>query len=563
MKKQFFQRLAATSFLIFLFLFSCEKEEPLPLDTDQDASADEGPYTLNSVDMEGIPKITDFLSSRAGKDIFKATATGKDDGAVINEEVIRVNDSLGHSNYSFHFTLPDSAENEFYNLVVGESEDGQPQEPTVFHYVCDPEYYEAFEQSGFDPIAFVGTISMYPFDQIFRDGSLSKDTCAEHDQYGDPIPCIRTNVTNGSSSSGAGGSMGGAQSSGGLPSPTTSSYSISVTVYHVVPDGRTFTYGSGSRCEHPGECQIIYEVSTKANNKATDRGCDKCPSAPGGVAANMASRTKLLVDGLRTKLVLSTNEINFLLNNRGLTEDIAAYLRQHTGSTAKEFASWVVDFSMLPDNPCGVGHDCVESIIVIADGLRKFHGEDGLLMAQYLESLISDFDSFTKNDLQAFYDTAKAIMEDYNNRMFDSIAGGFVAGVTPILEIALFEVGAPVAIKLLQKIPVSWVYRGTRLNEMVKKVGLLGKMGYNNTIREVATNTPVAKASELFKTLTKHAISKTNKTDGVILADMGGGNFITYRPITASSSNIPATISLDFRAAGIWSNVRDVKFVLQ
>jgi hypothetical protein len=44
---------------------------------------------------------------------------------------------------------------------------------------------------------------------------------------------------------------------------------------------------------------------------------------------------------------------------------------------------------------------------------------------------------------------------------------------------------------------------------------------------------------------------------------MGGGNFITYRPITASSSNIPATISLDFRAAGIWSNVRDVKFVLQ
>ncbi|MER3376805.1 MAG: hypothetical protein RIM83_19340, partial [Allomuricauda sp.] len=336
MKKQFFQRLAATSFLIFLFLFSCEKEEPLPLDTDQDASADEGPYTLNSVDMEGIPKITDFLSSRAGKDIFKATATGKDDGAVINEEVIRVNDSLGHSNYSFHFTLPDSAENEFYNLVVGESEDGQPQEPTVFHYVCDPEYYEAFEQSGFDPIAFVGTISMYPFDQIFRDGSLSKDTCAEHDQYGDPIPCIRTNVTNGSSSSGAGGSMGGAQSSGGLPSPTTSSYSISVTVYHVVPDGRTFTYGSGSRCEHPGECQIIYEVSTKANNKATDRGCDKCPSAPGGVAANMASRTKLLVDGLRTKLSLSSSDTSFLLRNKRLVEDLSSYLNYHkNSSTAK------------------------------------------------------------------------------------------------------------------------------------------------------------------------------------------------------------------------------------
>ncbi|MBO0324185.1 hypothetical protein J0X14_17885 [Muricauda sp. CAU 1633] len=539
-----------------------KKEEPLVLETNQDVNAKAGPYTLNSVDMEGIPKITDFLSSRAGKDIFKASATGKDDGPTIAEEVIRVNDSLGQSNYSFHFTLPDSAENEFYNLVVGKSEDGQPQEPMVFHYVCDPDYFETFEQSGFDPTAFVGTMSLYPFDQIFSDGSLSKDICVEHDQYGDPIPCIRTNVTNGSGGGGAGTSMGGAQFSSGFDSPTVASYSISITVYHVTPDGRTFTYGSGSVCQHPGECQVIYEMSTKANNKATDRGCTKCPSAPGGVAANMASRTKLLVNGLRTKLALSTSEINFLLNNRRLTEDIVAYLRQHTNAKAKQFAGWVVDFSMLPNSPCGIGHDCVKSIKVMADGLRKFHGEGGQLIAQYFESLISDFDSFTKNDLQAFYDTAKAITEDYNNRMFDSVSGGFVAGVTPILEIALFEVGAPVTIKMLQRIPISWVYRGTRLNNMVKKVGLMGKMGYNNSTREFATNAPVTKARELFNSLTKHAISKTTESNGLIKANMGNGNFITYRPITASSSNVPATLSLDFRAAGIWTQVRDVKFIL-
>ncbi|MBO0324182.1 hypothetical protein J0X14_17870 [Muricauda sp. CAU 1633] len=200
----------------------------------------------------------------------------------------------------------------------------------------------------------------------------------------------------------------------------------------------------------------------------------------------------------------------------------------------------------------------------MADGLRKFHGEEGKMMAEYFESLISDFGSFTTGDLQSFYDVAKSITESYNNRMFDSVSGGFIAGITPILEIALFEVGAPVAIKLLKKIPVSWVYRGARLNNMVKKVGLLGRMSNSgNHIREVVTNAPVTKARELFKTLTKHAVSIKNLPKGVVKADMGNGNFIIYRPITASGSNVPATITLDFKAAGIWSKERHIKFIAQ
>ncbi|WP_051947474.1 DUF6973 domain-containing protein [Muricauda sp. MAR_2010_75] len=385
MRKSTFPKFAATLFFVLSIHFSCEKEEPLVLETDQDVNAKAGPYTLNSVDMEGIPKITDFLSSRAGKDIFKASATGKNDGPTIAEEVIRVNDSLGQSNYSFHFTLPDSAENEFYNLVVGESEDGQPQEPMVFHYVCDPEHYEAFEESGFDPTAFVGTMSMYPFDQIFSDGSLSKDICVEHDQYGDPIPCIRTNVTNGSGGGGTGTSMGGAQFSSGFDSPTVASYSISITVYHVTPDGRTFSYGSGSVCQHPGECQVIYEMSTKANNKATDRGCTKCPSAPGGVAANMASRTKLLVNGLRTKLTLSTNEINFLLRNGQLTQGLTSFLAKNKSATAKAYARFIL-VGIMNGNNVNFGQDyrgqMSSSEIIIFNSLSIFEQMAYLFNAQ-------------------------------------------------------------------------------------------------------------------------------------------------------------------------------------
>jgi hypothetical protein len=40
---------------------------------------------------------------------------------------------------------------------------------------------------------------------------------------------------------------------------------------------------------------------------------------------------------------------------------------------------------------------------------------------------------------------------------------------------------------------------------------------------------------------------------------MGNGNFITFRPLSASQSGFPATISLNF--PNIWSSVRDLKFI--
>ena len=72
---------------------------------------------------------------------------------------------------------------------------------------------------------------------------------------------------------------------------------------------------------------------------------------------------------------------------------------------------------------------------------------------------------------------------------------------------------------------------------------------------------PSLKVKELFNSLTKHAISISNLPNGVIKANMGNGNFITYRPISASLSNTPPTISLNFK--NIWSKPRQVKFLSQ
>lgn len=225
----------------------------------------------------------------------------------------------------------------------------------------------------------------------------------------------------------------------------------------------------------------------------------------------------------------------------------------------QEYMTWLNEFEILPNSPCGLNHDCVQSIRTMADGLRRFHGVEGELMATYFENLISDFSSFNIGELQVFYDTAKSITNEYNRRKNIAIVGAFYEGITPILEIALFEVGGPVALKLLGKIPLPWVLQGARLNNMVKKIGLLGTQGSGNSIRIVTVNSaPYSKALDLFKSVTRNANSVNIYPNGTRIANMGGGNLIKFRPSSASGSNYPATIDLDFPS--IWSSVRSVKF---
>lgn len=225
---------------------------------------------------------------------------------------------------------------------------------------------------------------------------------------------------------------------------------------------------------------------------------------------------------------------------------------------AKQFVNWIFEFESLPNIPCGINHDCVVSILKMAEGLRAFHGEEGELMAEYLESLVDDYSSFTVGDLQIFYDTAKAITKVYNNRMLIAITGAFVEGLTPILEIALFETGTGVAVKLLQKIPISWVLRGTRLNNMVLKTAKLGVPGQQDFVRELH-GTNVTKANELFLSLTKNAVSSTTNSNGIIVANMGNGSFITFRTVSSPlSPNVIATIDLNFPA--LFTEIIKLKF---
>ncbi|NJB38201.1 hypothetical protein [Croceivirga sp. JEA036] len=242
---------------------------------------------------------------------------------------------------------------------------------------------------------------------------------------------------------------------------------------------------------------------------------------------------------------LSPEELSFLVAFYDFALEANQFMNDNGNSNkSQNFINWVIDFQLLPQIPCGVGHDCMKSIQVMAEGLRKFHGEQGIRMAEMFEVCIDTPDSFTRTDLQLFYDWAKATTQHYNNVMFAEITGAFAEGSATILSVILTEMGGNAAVALLQKIPLSWVLRGSTLTPFVQNVARLGVQGTQAHVRLVKTTNPVGRARGLFNALSKNALSKTTQSNGAIVANMGNGNFITFR--TVSQSGFPATIDLNF-----------------
>lgn len=243
----------------------------------------------------------------------------------------------------------------------------------------------------------------------------------------------------------------------------------------------------------------------------------------------------------------NSNKAKWLNQNQHVTDIVYKYILTKNKSTESiEFSNWAIDFMLSQEIPCGsIGNDCVESIEKMAEGLRKFHGEEGIAMAEMFETFVSDFNLFTKAELQTFYDAAKSVTQEFNDIMLASITGAFAQGSAKILGVILFEVGGNAAVALLQKIPVSWVLRGATLTPMIQNAVKLGVQGAQTHVRLIKVTNPLGRGKGLFNALTKNAISKTTNAEGTIVANMGNGNFITYR--TVSSTNFPATINFNFQ----------------
>lgn len=258
---------------------------------------------------------------------------------------------------------------------------------------------------------------------------------------------------------------------------------------------------------------------------------------------------------------LSQREINYLFSSAN-TYKIQSYLATNGCSfEVKGFSKSAIEILSIPIVTSANIADYKDVILRMTKHLKEFGAPEDEFFAGYIESIVPDFNLMTVGDVDDIYLLTRTQVHELTFKFAKAIVVPFAEAAYPFVVYALTDATLGAALPLLSRIPLSMLTRGTRLEKMVKQVGLLGVQGNaGNHIRIVTTSNPIQKAEGLFASLTKNAISKTTQSNGTIVANMGNGNKIIFRPSSASSSGFKATIDLDFRASGIWTKTRNVKF---
>ena len=248
--------------IILLFavtiLYQCQKDEPI-LDINEQQI--EAVYEMNKVSIQDIPKIKNLI------DNINQNSRGRTDGSNTPrfdfENILEVIDTLDNKNYSFHFSIPSSPIGTFYNLVIGQKENGELRDPFVIKY--SPSNVEDFINSDFDFLNFNGKVAFHKYTDFFELGQFSRtDTnCPENlDEFGDPIPCEVNPVD---------GSSGG----GGSDNPDGDGGSVS----EGSPDTGT---GGSSDCEYLG----VYIIGCGWDNSGSWHPLDSCWGVENGFDRN-------------------------------------------------------------------------------------------------------------------------------------------------------------------------------------------------------------------------------------------------------------------------------------
>jgi hypothetical protein len=273
-------------------------------------------------------------------------------------------------------------------------------------------------------------------------------------------------------------------------------------------------------------------------------GCDKMPWAKLVKNLNITNQRQIEFLELKPSVVSTIN--NFLSQNNN------SYQAEKLVKATIEILSEPI----LSINSQEIQYE--NKIRSYIQKLKQFGNPEDELFADYLGSLIPFDSSFTKGDKFKIYQIAQKQVHGLFKKYLFAVVVPFAEAAYPFVVYAVTEATLGAALPLLSRIPIAMVIRGARLNKMVSQVGVLGVRGFNSNTRIITTASPIRKAEELFATVTKNAISKTPQSNGAIVANMGNNNFITYRPLSASTSGYKASINLDF--SNIWANPRVLKF---
>jgi len=575
-------------FFIALVLFNCQQEDdsikPEP------TFVYENPlYQQQIVNLSEIPEIERSIRSTYPS-IFRntnisnstASSTSASNTTIIDvDHILEIVDTLNNKNYSIRFRFNDTPLSEFYNLVIGKDTLGFTTEPFVLKYKCDASQLDQYISNDFDFSYFKGTMELHKYTDYFQEGSLTTtiggDTVncpKEFDEVGDPIPCETTPVDpvgsgGGSSDDGSGITGGPLDSDFGVDSDASDD--LVWICFH-----RLQSHPDPSYCNDP-DAGGFWVVNTSAppqesgeiHNESGIK-VDDCPdcdiSSPTGIGIN-----PIPMETVRTALKrnLNLNEAGIAFighsdNNRAVTQVyyyIEPYLELNVtiSPEAKAFAESTIDILSSPIITSNIQLDYKAAILKMTNHLKLYGEIEDEIYADYIESLIPEFNSMLMEEVRAIYLRVKRTVNEltinYAKRILTVVVTDLVI---PVITYAIFEATAGTAIKLLQKIPVSMVLQGYRLNKMVTKIAQLGVQGNQAHVRELH-GTTASKAQELFITLIKNAASTSNPNNYTTVANMGNSNFITFRTYSGGlSEGVIATIDLNF--SSLFSNIVKLKF---
>lgn len=320
--------------------------------------------------------------------------------------------------------------------------------------------------------------------------------------------------------------------------------------------------GTSCQCQTQPET-IRYVFDNSCNEEGFEDGqtyySDGTNTGGGGTSSSY-SATVIPTEDLRTfkKDFINSLEISqrdFFLNNNYIQDYLAA---NNYSESSKQLVIASINILITPilSNNNSISNYTTD-IQRMTTHLKQFGNPEDEFFADYIDNLIPDFNSMTVGDVYDIYTLTRNQVHNLTKKYLEAVVVPFAEAAYPFVIYALTEATLGAALPLLSRIPLSMVTQGSRLNKIVKQVGLLGVQGTSNSIRIVTTNgNAYSKSLELFTSLTKNAQSITVHTNGTRVALFNNGNKIVFR--TQSSSGFPATLELTF--SEIWTNTRIIKF---
>ena len=288
--------------------------------------------------------------------------------------------------------------------------------------------------------------------------------------------------------------------------------------------------------------------------------------------SNNNSETNLMMDDIAElevyRVITECIQENSNLSSISVSQraDIANFIQQNGCSSANsKFVENAIEILSLPELSSNETIDTFKNrILKITSNLKQWGNLEDEIFAEYVESLVQDFNLMTVGDVYDIYKLAdkqsKILIWKYAAAVIVPVA----ETAYPFIVYAVSEATLGAALPLLSRIPLAAVIRGAKLNNMVRQLAKLGKAGTSSRIRLIP-NGSYEKSLVLFNKITQNSVSPVTTTttaNGRIIkvADMGNGNYITFRNFDNSgTSNLVANIDLKFPS--IWSKTRELKFI--